>query len=118
MFPMSRPRYGKRLFDLIVALLLLIVLSPVYALIALLVATDGGPMVFAHERVGRNGKHFGCFKFRTMIVGAHECLDEYLALHPKAADEWRRNQKLDSDPRITGIGKLLRTTSLDELPQL
>jgi undecaprenyl-phosphate galactose phosphotransferase len=79
---------------------------------------DGGPAVFAHRRVGRGCRFFGCLKFRTMVVGAEEALSEYLALHPEAAEEWKREQKLGFDPRITGMGKLLRRTSLDELPQL
>ena len=108
----------KRAVDTVGASVLLVLLAPVFALIALVISMDGGPATFAHRRVGKDGKFFGCLKFRTMVVGAEECLSEFLALHPEAAEEWKREQKLGFDPRITGIGKLLRKTSLDELPQL
>ncbi len=108
----------KYILDRVAAALLLFVLAPVFALVAVLVSMDGGPVVFSHRRVGRDGKAFGCLKFRTMVVGAEELLPEYLRLHPEAAEEWQREQKFASDPRITGVGKLLRRTSLDELPQL
>jgi undecaprenyl-phosphate galactose phosphotransferase len=108
----------KRTIDIIGAATLLVLLAPVFALVALLVSMDGGPAVFAHRRIGCDGKPFGCLKFRSMVVGAEECLAEFLALHPDAAAAWHRDQKLDFDPRVTGIGKLLRRTSIDELPQL
>jgi exopolysaccharide production protein ExoY len=111
-------RRTKRSMDLAISAMLLVVLSPLFAVIALLVAMDGGSILFAHERVGRNRKPFSCLKFRTMVVGASAALDEYLALDPIATQEWRLNQKLDSDPRVTGVGRLLRMASLDELPQL
>jgi exopolysaccharide production protein ExoY len=109
---------GKRLFDFVLVTPLLLICSPIFAVCAMLVAMDGGPVFYAHRRVGRRGSRFGCYKFRTMIVGAHEMLEEYLALHPAAAAEWQQNQKLNDDPRITDMGRLLRRTSLDELPQL
>jgi exopolysaccharide production protein ExoY len=119
-FLRSRPitHGAKRMMDLIGAGLLLIILAPAFGLIAIAVALDGGPIFYSHPRVGRNGVAFGCFKFRTMMVGADTCLDEYLSYHPFAGEEWMRDQKLSFDPRITPIGKLLRRTSLDELPQL
>jgi lipopolysaccharide/colanic/teichoic acid biosynthesis glycosyltransferase len=96
----------------------LIVLSPVFGIIAAAVALDGGPVFFAHRRVGRNGESFGCWKFRSMMVGAEDCLSEYLHYNPHAVSEWQRDYKLSHDPRITPIGSFLRKTSLDELPQL
>ena len=108
----------KHILDRVAAALLLAAFAPVFAMVAVLVGMDGGPVMFSHRRVGRNGKAFGCLKFRTMVVAAEELLPEYLRLHPTAAEEWRREQKLAFDPRVTGVGKLLRRTSLDELPQL
>lgn len=108
----------KRAIDIFGSLVLLVLLAPVFALVALLVSMDGGPAIFTHRRVGRDGRPFGCLKFRTMVVGAEECLAEFLAFHPAAAAEWHSDQKLGFDPRITAVGKLLRRTSLDELPQL
>jgi len=109
---------GKRAFDFGAALVLLILAAPLFAVVALLVSMDGGPVFFRHRRVGRGGALFGCWKFRTMILDAEPCLEEYFSHHPQALDEWRREQKLAFDPRVTPIGKFLRRSSLDELPQL
>ena len=109
---------SKRGLDCLFAVLLLVICSPLFVFMGLLVAMDGGPVFYAHRRVGRGGGLFQCYKFRTMFVGANECLEEFLELHPAAVVAWRRDQKLDRDPRITAVGKLLRETSLDELPQL
>jgi exopolysaccharide production protein ExoY len=108
----------KRAFDVILAVPLLIIFSPLFVVSSMLVAMDGGPVIYGHKRVGHAGRTFPCYKFRTMIMDAPDILDEYLALHPTAAVEWQQCQKLDTDPRITGIGQLLRRTSLDEVPQL
>ncbi|MGO4705702.1 sugar transferase [Microvirga sp. 2MCAF38] len=108
----------KRAFDITGSLLLLFLALPLLAVIALLVAIDGGPVFFAHKRIGRGGEVFGCLKFRTMILDAENCLNEYLSFHPHAAIEWQRDQKLTFDPRVTAIGQFLRSSSLDELPQL
>lgn len=113
---MSRP--VKRVFDCVVAIPLLIMFSPLFAVFGLLVAMDGGPVFYRHQRIGCNGRLFDCYKFRTMIVGAHDLLDEFLALHPAVVAEWQDAQKLNVDPRITSTGGFLRRTSLDELPQL
>ena len=104
--------------DFAVALLLLAVLSPVLLIIAALVKFDGGPILFAHERLGVGGRRFGCLKFRTMVINSSRVLEELLANDPQAAAEWYETRKLRNDPRITSIGRLLRSTSLDELPQL
>jgi lipopolysaccharide/colanic/teichoic acid biosynthesis glycosyltransferase len=111
-------KLSKRLFDCIVSVPLLIVTCPLSIMFGLLVAMDGGPIIYGHPRVGKGGKSFNCYKFRTMVMGAHEVLDDYLLLHPTAAIEWQENQKLDVDPRITSVGRMLRQTSLDEVPQL
>jgi len=109
---------GKRSLDIIGSLLLILMTSPLFVIIALFVALDGGPVFFRHTRIGQKGERFGCLKFRTMILGAEACLNEYLEHHPEAKAEWENHQKLDFDPRIIPIGHILRATSLDELPQL
>lgn len=108
----------KRAIDCVLAAVALIFILPFFVPLSLLVAMDGGPVFFIHKRIGRYGKPFYCYKFRTMFVGAHECFPEYLSLNPDAAAMWSRDVKIDLDPRITEIGKMLRQTSLDELPQL
>jgi Undecaprenyl-phosphate galactose phosphotransferase WbaP len=108
----------KRSFDVAVCVAMLILLSPVLLLIAGLVASSGGPVLFGHKRVGRNAVNFRCLKFRTMAVNSEQLLAELLARDPEAAREWHQNFKLAQDPRITRFGRFLRKTSLDELPQL
>ncbi|MQQ08398.1 sugar transferase [Epibacterium sp. SM1979] len=110
--------FGKRLFDLCLAVLILPILLPVIAVLAILVRRDGGPSFFGHTRVGLNGKTFKCWKVRTMVVDAEAKLQAYLADNPAAAAEWARDHKLTNDPRINKIGHILRATSLDELPQI
>lgn len=109
---------GKRLLDLAIALLLLPILVPLICLLWLLVRLQGGSGFYSHTRVGRNGAEFSCWKIRTMVPNAERLLAELLDADPKAADEWRRTQKLHRDPRITALGQFLRRTSLDELPQI
>ncbi|MFT6510717.1 MAG: undecaprenyl-phosphate galactose phosphotransferase [Parvibaculaceae bacterium] len=111
-------RIIKRCFDLVVAGGLLLTLSPFFLFAAALIKKDGGAAFFGHRRVGRNGDMFYCLKFRTMIVNAEDRLAEVIANDPEKAAEWEREHKLKDDPRITRIGKFLRDTSLDELPQL
>lgn len=108
----------KRIFDIILSSILLMVLSPVFMYITYKVKRDGGPAYFGHERVGRNGKKFQCYKFRSMVMNSHEVLHELLLNNSSAREEWEKDFKLKNDPRITEIGKVLRQTSLDELPQL
>ncbi|MGO4573838.1 sugar transferase [Microvirga sp. 2TAF3] len=108
----------KRSLDVIAAFFLLVLATPLMLVIAALVAIDGGAAFYRHERIGAKGLPFSCIKFRTMILDAERCLDEYLSYHPQARDEWRREQKLAFDPRVTAIGRILRLSSLDELPQL
>jgi Undecaprenyl-phosphate galactose phosphotransferase WbaP len=104
--------------DFIVAALALLLLSPLLLAIAGIVKADGGPALYAQTRVGRAGRRFRCLKFRTMVVDAEQRLRELLAADTAAAAEWASTRKLIADPRVTGIGALLRRTSLDELPQL
>lgn len=109
----------KRLFDIAVATLALIALSPLMLAVALLIKlTMGGPVLFAHRRIGLNGKPFPCYKFRTMVNDAEERLSRYLAQDPRIAREWSEARKLEHDPRVTMLGSVLRKSSLDELPQL
>jgi len=108
----------KRAFDFLVALLLIVAISPILLLIALLAKLDGGPAIFGHRRIGANGETFVCWKFRTMVRNADEVLARVLATYPEARAEWDRDFKLKNDPRITRIGRILRVTSFDELPQL
>lgn len=108
-----------RACDIVLALLGIALLAPVFALIAIaIVLVDPGPVLFGQRRLGQGGRAFRCFKFRTMVVDAEARLAELLRSDPAAAAEWARDQKLRNDPRIVGIGRLLRKSSLDELPQL
>ena len=108
-----------RATDITIALLALAFFLPLMLLTALAVyATDPGPVVFAHGRVGRFGRPFKCYKFRSKAVNAQDILRELLASDPAARAEWEADHKLRNDPRITPIGQFLRKSSLDELPQL
>ncbi|MDF3418562.1 sugar transferase [Sulfitobacter sp. KE29] len=106
------------LFDLGLGLMLLPVLLPVILVLCTLVAMDGGLPIFGHRRIGKGGREFRCWKIRTMVVDAEERLKKHLADNPEAAAEWEQNFKLENDPRITRMGRFLRKSSLDELPQL
>lgn len=108
----------KRGFDIVAALCAILLLSPLLIFVALQVRRDGGPVLYGHKRIGRNGKTFKCLKFRSMVVNSAEVLAELLARDPEARAEWDREFKLKNDVRITPIGRFLRKSSLDELPQL
>ncbi|HYC05669.1 MAG TPA: undecaprenyl-phosphate galactose phosphotransferase WbaP [Azospirillaceae bacterium] len=114
--PMTRAI--KRAFDVSVASLLLLALAPFFLIAMAMIRRDGGPAFFAHKRVGMNGRMFGCMKFRTMVTNSDEVLRRVLESDPQARAEWEADFKLRNDPRITAIGRFLRRTSLDELPQL
>ena len=116
---LERPtaRLAKVAFDLAAATLMLAVLAPLMLLIAALVKLDGGPVLFAHPRIGAGGRVFDCLKFRTMVVDSDAVLQRLLA-DPAVAREWASTQKLRYDPRVTRVGTVLRALSLDELPQL
>ncbi len=108
----------KRLFDLLAVLAAAPVIVPVIVVLAVLAALDGGNPFYFQDRVGRGGKSFRMWKLRSMVVDADQKLEAHLANHPAARAEWDRDQKLKQDPRITAAGRLLRKSSLDELPQL
>lgn len=109
----------KRIFDIIVSIFGLIVLSPLFILISLMIKmTSKGPIFFGHKRLGKDGKIFRCWKFRTMVLNAEEILQKWLEERPEIKAEFEKDFKLKDDPRITKIGNFLRKTSLDELPQL
>lgn len=109
---------AKRAMDILGAGALLLLALPAFLVIAALVRRDGGRVFYAHERVGRGGRLFGCLKFRSMVVDADRRLAALLERDPAARAEWEATRKLKNDPRVTWIGRFLRATSLDELPQL
>ena len=111
-------RVVKRVFDLVLSALLLVLLTPVLGTLALLIRRDGGSAVYGHRRIGRDGHSFYCLKFRSMAVDSDLQLKRHLEANPAARVEWEANHKLKEDPRVTSIGKFIRKTSLDELPQL
>lgn len=115
-----KPRQGlKRALDLLICTLALPVLAPFCLILSVLVCLDSrGAPIYRHERIGRNGKPFQIYKFRTMFVNADVQLQEYLEKDPLLAVEWASNHKLKNDPRLTRMGHFLRKTSLDELPQV
>lgn len=112
------PRFMKRAFDITLASIVLLAFSPALVAAAILVKRDGGAAIFGHKRIGLNGKPFMCLKFRSMVTDGDAALEKYLTENPEARAEWNRDHKLRNDPRVTGIGKFLRRTSVDELPQL
>jgi len=111
-------QYFKRFIDLCFILLTAPVVLPIVGLFALLAKMDGGPAFYAQKRVGRDGRIFECWKIRSMVTDAEKVLEQYLAENPEANAEWLVSQKLRNDPRITQIGKFIRKSSIDELPQL
>jgi exopolysaccharide production protein ExoY len=110
---------SKRVFDVMASIGALMLLAPLLLVLsALIYVLDGGPVVIRHTRIGRGGARFSCLKFRTMVVNGDEVLRQHLSSNPAALEEWTKTRKLTSDPRITPLGRTLRKTSLDELPQL
>lgn len=117
---LSRSRYGesgKRAFDLLVVIAILPILLPMLLVLYVVVFFTSGSPVYRQRRVGRDGREFTMLKFRTMVQDAEAKLASHLKTSPEAREEWNRDQKLRRDPRITRIGRILRKTSLDELPQ-
>ena len=109
----------KMLFDLILSCILLVILSIPMAIIAIIIKLNSsGPAIFSQSRIGKNNKPFKCFKFRTMYDDADKRLSDLLENNSDAINEWNNSWKLRNDPRVTKIGKFLRETSLDELPQI
>ncbi len=111
-------RAVKMAFDVAAASAALVVLAPVMLIVAALVGMDGGPVFFGHKRIGAQGRVFRCLKFRSMVTDSDAALQRLFERDPAAAEEWAATHKLRNDPRVTWIGRILRKTSLDELPQL
>lgn len=108
----------KRIFDILFSSLVMCLFSPFFLLIAFFIKISSpGKVFFSHLRVGRGGRKFRCYKFRTMYPNAEERLKEILDGNPEKLREWTQTQKLKNDPRVTPIGKILRKTSFDEFPQ-
>ena len=120
--PAVRTRPSLRAMDVVdfaVAFLALVFIAPLMLLVAAAVfLQDGGPVIFAHRRLGRNGESFKCLKFRSMAIDAEARLQALLREDPEARAEWAKDHKLRNDPRVTKLGQFLRRSSLDELPQL
>ena len=111
-------RFLKRWFDVALILLAAPFVLPLVLLFGLMVRRDGGPAFYVQDRIGLDGRVFRLWKLRTMVVDADAELAAHLAADPALKAEWDETQKLKADPRITAVGRLLRKTSLDELPQL
>jgi len=109
----------KRIVDVIGAIVGIILLIPITIGIAIAktIVKDQGPIIYTQNRIGKDGKIFKMYKFRSMVVGADEILEKYLAENEEARKEYKINKKLKNDPRITKIGKFIRKTSIDEFPQ-
>lgn len=106
----------KRIADIVLGCIGLIILLPVFLIIGICIKIDSkGPVIFAHKRIGKNGKKFNMYKFRSMYENAEEMIDNFSEEQKR---EWQENFKLENDPRITRVGNFLRKTSLDELPQI
>lgn len=118
-FPEKLNLFVKRGMDIVGALVGIALLIPITIIIAIanIISGDKGPLFYSHTRIGKNGKHFKMYKFRSMCVDADIKLKELLEKDEEARKEWEENQKLTNDPRITKIGKFIRKTSLDEFPQ-
>ena len=111
-------RFFKRTMDIVLSFGLILILSPIFLILYLLIYIDGGKPIYKHPRIGRDGKLFNCFKFRSMVLDSEEILSELLKQDPECKSEWEKEFKLKNDPRVTKIGSFIRRTSLDELPQL
>lgn len=114
----SYPGIPKRIFDILLFILIAPIAFPIIAILWLLVRLDGGPGFYKQIRVGRGGQRFTFYKLRTMVVDSEVALERLMAADAALAYEWSLMQKLDDDPRITPLGHFLRATSLDELPQI
>lgn len=107
------------MMDVCVAACALLMAMPLMIMVALAIKLMmGGSVLYSHRRIGFAGQAFDCYKFRTMIEDADRVLEEYISANPEAAAEWARCRKLSQDPRVTFLGRMLRVSSLDELPQL
>lgn len=111
-------RYFKRTMDILAILAATPIILPLIIVLALLIRRDGGSAFYCQDRIGRNGRIFRIWKLRSMVSDADKLLASYLESNPAARSEWDKTQKLKNDPRITSVGRIIRKTSLDELPQL
>ena len=117
--PSDRPVNSlKRGFDLTATSIIVLLFSPLLVFVCAVLMTQGWPILIRHRRVGRAGRIFPCLKFRTMVVDADAVLNRHLAENPAARAEWESTRKLRDDPRVTPFGRVLRKSSIDELPQL
>ena len=109
----------KRFIDIICSLIGILFLLPLTIIIfvANKIMKDKGPIFYVQERIGKGGKTFKMYKYRSMFVGADEDLEKYLRENPKAREEYKINKKLKYDPRVTKVGNFIRKTSIDEFPQ-
>lgn len=114
------PKLGKRALDLVLSIIAAPLALAIVVVVAVLMFLSGdrGPVLFGHKRVGKDAEEFRCWKIRSMVTNAQEKLQAHLEANPDAAAEWKRDHKLENDPRITRFGQFLRKTSLDEVPQL
>ncbi len=111
--------FAKRLLDIFIVLFFAPLWIPIMLILAVLTKlTSKGPIFYGHKRIGQNGKVIKCWKFRSMCVNSQEILEQILASDPIRREEWEKDRKFTDDPRVTKFGKILRKTSLDELPQL
>jgi undecaprenyl-phosphate galactose phosphotransferase len=114
-----RDKLSKRVLDVLGGVLLAVVFAPLMLFIMVLLRrSGGGSVIYRHRRIGRDGVPFECLKFCTMVPDADRVLSELLERDPQLKAEWVRDHKLKEDPRVTAVGRILRRTSLDELPQL
>ena len=111
--------FAKRCIDILGGLVGLIILIPLFVAVWIMrkINNEEGPIIYDQMRIGKNGKVFKLYKFRTMVIGADEALKKYLEENPEAKKEYKKYKKLKNDPRITKSGRFLRSTSLDEWPQ-
>lgn len=111
--------FFKRIMDIVGSIVGIAILIPLTIIVKIIniLNKDFGPLFYSHERIGKNGKHFKMYKFRSMCMNSQEVLEKLLAEDEDAKKEWEEHRKLNDDPRITKIGKILRKTSLDEFPQ-
>jgi exopolysaccharide production protein ExoY len=111
-------RTGKRVFDIVGAIFFIVLFLPLFIAVAVGVRLSSpGPVIYVQHRVGRHGRVFSFYKFRSMRIDSDEVLTSFLDSDPEAKQRWDRYQKIDNDPRITRFGRLIRRTSLDEFPQ-
>ncbi|GAB4273754.1 MAG: sugar transferase [Pararhodobacter sp.] len=111
-------RHGKRVLDVVLGSIALVLAAPVLMLLAAALWLEGGNPFYTQDRLGMNGRRFRMIKLRTMVRNADQHLQHHLERDPRLRAEWEHSQKLKSDPRITALGRILRKTSMDELPQI